>query len=197
FLLVTLMLNSIASSTCESDIEDLLEQMPVDLSHSYEKTLERIRDQHPKKVDLSYRILWWLSRARRPLSYEELAHAVAVRDRDCGRNPKKESKQGIMTTACMGLVFVDDERNFRLVHFSTQEYLLAHFSQSSIKQILREENIIARACLTILLYDEFESGPCETYTAAKTLYENCPMLLYAAEYWHDHLAETVSKDLNN
>lgn len=58
---MALMLNSIASSKCESDIEDSLEQMPVDLNHSYEKTLERIRDQHPKKFDLSYRILWWLS----------------------------------------------------------------------------------------------------------------------------------------
>ncbi|EUC41884.1 hypothetical protein COCMIDRAFT_48933, partial [Bipolaris oryzae ATCC 44560] len=56
---------------------------------------------------------------------------------------------------------------------------------------------ITRTCLTILLYDEFDSGPCETYSAAKTLYENCPMLLYAAEYWHHHLGEGVSKDLNN
>ena len=63
--------------------------------------------------------------------------------------------------------------------------------------MLRQEDIIARACLTILLYDEFESGPCETYSAAKTLYENCPMLLYATEYRHDNLGECVSNDLKN
>ncbi|OAL05343.1 hypothetical protein IQ06DRAFT_185824, partial [Phaeosphaeriaceae sp. SRC1lsM3a] len=77
FLLVTLMLNSIASSTCESDVEESLGQMPVDLNQSYEKTLERIKDQTPRKVELSYRILWWLSHARRPLSCEELPQAVA------------------------------------------------------------------------------------------------------------------------
>ncbi|KAJ8111005.1 hypothetical protein OPT61_g6297 [Boeremia exigua] len=197
FLLVTLMLNSIASSTCEDDIEEALEQMPGDLEQSYNKTMKRIKDQDPKKVELSYRILWWLSRARRPLSCEELLHAVAVRDGDFTRNSKRESKPGIMTKACMGLVFVDDAKNFRLVHFSTQEYLRAYFSQSTTRQILREEDSIARACLTILLYDDFEEGPCDSKAAVMTRHKKLPLWSYAAHHWHEHLNRSMSRDLSN
>ncbi|OAL47367.1 ankyrin, partial [Pyrenochaeta sp. DS3sAY3a] len=196
FLLVTLMLNSIASSTCESDVEESLEHMPVDLDQSYERTLKRIEDQDSKKVELSYRILWWLSRARRPLSCDELRQAIAVRDGDRGRNTKKESKKGIMIKACMGLVFIDDTGGFRLVHFSTQEYLRTHFSELTMKQKLREDHIIARACLTILSYDEFEGGPCETSEAAQKRYEKHPMLSYAADYWHEHLSGSMSGRLS-
>ncbi|KAF2014092.1 hypothetical protein BU24DRAFT_484042, partial [Aaosphaeria arxii CBS 175.79] len=197
FLLVSLMLNGIATSTCESDIEESLDQLPLDLDQSYEKTLERIKDQDSKKVELSYRILWWLSRARRPLSCNELLQAIAVRDGDRGRNTKKESKKGIMIKACMGLVFMDDTGKFRLVHFSTQEYLRTHFNDSTMEQQLGENHIMAKACLTILSYDEFEGGHCDTSGALEKRSEKHPMLTYAASHWHEHLGESMTRELRS
>jgi hypothetical protein len=103
--------------------------MPSDLNDSYTRTLERVSQQPEDFRTLAYRMLLWLSQARRPLSCQELTQAVAVDVGDTNLDKEKMSKEGVMARVCMGLVVVDrDSSVIRLVHFSMQEYLQKHLN---------------------------------------------------------------------
>ena len=82
FLHAELMVNSISACISYKEVATTLEQTPSDLAGLYERTLERIKAQGKSRAQVSYRTLWWLSRAKRPLSLQELQQALAVRRGD-------------------------------------------------------------------------------------------------------------------
>lgn len=96
------------------------------------------------------RILMWVHLAERPLSVDELLHALATRvgDRDLDRNnfPSRHT----FLNCCLGLVLVDDETStVRLVHYSLHEYLFN--SQDPIFQNGHES--ITQTCLTYIMFE--------------------------------------------
>jgi Ankyrin repeats (3 copies) len=161
--------------------------MPSDLNMSYTRTLERVSNQQDRPRKLAYRMLLWLSQARRPLSLQELSQAVAVDVGEVYLNKKKTPKEGIMTRVCMGLVVVDrDTSVIRLVHFSMQEYLHTHFERSESGLIFVEKDMIVKTCLTILLFDEFGKGECKSDAEFELRVQEYPVFFYAAANWTYH-----------
>jgi ankyrin repeat protein len=161
--------------------------MPSDLNMSYARTLERVSNQQDQPRKLAYRMLLWLSQARRPLSLQELSQAVAVDVGEVYLNKKKMSKEGIMTRVCMGLVVVDrDTSVIRLVHFSMQEYLHTHLERSESGLIFVEKDMIVKTCLTILLFDEFGKGECKSDAEFELRVQEYPIFFYAAANWTYH-----------
>ena len=96
FLLASLQLDVIAQCTTEREVKESLKQIPSDLNGTYDRTLERVDQQQEKRRNLAYRVLYWLSQARRPLSVEELGQALAIREGDSDMDKTNIPKERIM-----------------------------------------------------------------------------------------------------
>jgi len=91
---------------------------------AYEKALDRIQGQLPRKSTLAKRTLAWVTFAIRPLTTGELCHALAVelgkQELDIDNIPDIDT----VVSMCSGLVVVDGVSDIvRLVHYTTQDYL--------------------------------------------------------------------------
>jgi len=193
FLLASLQLDVIAQSTTECEVKESLKQIPSDLKSTYDRTLERVGQQQEKRRNLAYRILSWLSQARRPLSVEELGHVLAIREGDSDMDKTNIPKERIMVRVCMGLVVIDhDSSAIRLAHFSMQEYLQRRFERFETKSLSAEKDMIANTCLTILLFDEFSKGYCNSDSEFLQRMKMYPELSYAAANWAYHRSNRCS-----
>lgn len=63
----------------KSDMRKALGALPNGLDATYDQAMNRIRSQKPRYVQLAESILAWISNARRPLSVQELQHALATK----------------------------------------------------------------------------------------------------------------------
>jgi hypothetical protein len=170
--------------------------MPSNISESYARTIERVSQQPEDFKRLAYHMLLWLSQARRPLLCLELSQAVAVEVGDVYLDKDNMPEEEIMTQVCMGLVVVDrDTSVIRLVHFSMQEYLQKHFeSSSNARLIFAEKDMIVKTCLTILLFDEFGKGHCQSDPEFELRIQEYPIFLYAALNWAYHTGSEMSNE---
>lgn len=119
--------------------------------------MDRISTQDPDDVKLAHRILSWLSYSPRPMTVEELQHALAI-------EPDTESfdfdmiiDENLLLSVCGGLVTIElGSRVIRLVHFTAQEYIAKvrqQFSRNAKLDILV-------SCLTYLQEKTFKSDMC-------------------------------------
>ena len=91
-----------------------------------------------------------------------------------------------MVSACAGLVTVDEESDIiRLVHYTTQEY----FERTCEHWFLEAHIHIAKTCLSYLLFDMFECGPCSTDSEFEERLELNQLYGYAARNWGHHAQE--------
>jgi hypothetical protein len=121
--------------------------------------MTRIKSQTADSKGLAERVLSWIICAKKPLTKSELRHALAVEADDPQLNEGNLYEVEDMVSACAGLVTVDEESDIiRLVHRTTQEYFeRTHgywFSEAHVD--------IANTCMTYLLFEVFESGPCHS-----------------------------------
>lgn len=64
-------------------------------------------------------VLSWITYTQRPLTTEELCHALAVEAGESELNPANISDVEDMVSVCAGLVTVDNESNIiQLVHYT-------------------------------------------------------------------------------
>ncbi|KAJ4363362.1 hypothetical protein N0V85_009318, partial [Neurospora sp. IMI 360204] len=151
------------------------------LYKAYDETMARINKQKPDFRNLATQILLWITHAKRPLSTEELRHALAV---EVGSNELNEDNliASLDVSICAGLAIVDDKsQEVRLVHYTTQEYLEQRHFKLSLNT--NPHNTITEVCVTYLMYSIFKSGPCRSkgdYLRTHLLY------FYAATYWPHH-----------
>ena len=161
------------------------------IDKAYENAIERIKGQSPNDRALATNILSWIIHSRRPLTTEELCHALAVEsgDKDLDLNNILDIED--IVSVCAGLVTVDDESNvIRLVHYTTQEYF---------EKVPEEWNHcpqlkITSTCLTYLSFSEFKHGSCPTDGDLKNRLIQYPFLKYAAQNWGFHIL-TVQKKM--
>ena len=88
--------------------------------------MERIGGQVKDQEELAKQVLSWITCAKRPLTTSELQHALAVEVGESALDEENLPQIEDIVSVCAGLVTVDKESKFiRLVHYITQEYLLA------------------------------------------------------------------------
>jgi len=155
----------------------------VDLDSVYTQTLQRIREQKGDRSRLGMKVLMWISHAERPLTIDELCHALAVEIGTKDLNPENIRPQDIVLRSCLGLVVVDKgPSTVRLIHYTLQEDLRLPNSLPTAHQTL------ALACLTYLNYDHVKGLPADK---APSL-QDAPFLAYSALYWGIHAEEGCS-----
>jgi hypothetical protein len=95
------------------------------LAHAYRRVMERINEQMAGKKELALKVLSWITFAKRQLTTSELQHALGTKTGRFELNHGDLPHIGDMVSVCAGLVTVDEESGvMRLVHYTTQEYLI-------------------------------------------------------------------------
>ncbi|KAJ9603384.1 hypothetical protein H2200_012162 [Cladophialophora chaetospira] len=188
FLLAKLRMPMLADMPTKGHMKNALKELAAagnQLSDLYEQALVRITAQGQEVRELAMHALSWIVHAKRPLSPEELRHALAVKLDTTELDTDYLPSTKLILSFCVGLITIDPESDIiRLVHYSTQEYLQLEETQN--RWFPNAQTDITRTCVTYLSYDKFKAGFCpsdEEY--AERLQEN-PLYLYASSNWGYH-----------
>uniref|UniRef100_A0A4E9EMT7 Uncharacterized protein n=2 Tax=Gibberella zeae TaxID=5518 RepID=A0A4E9EMT7_GIBZA len=210
FLLARIYLDSLMEETNLKGISVFLQNLPTGLrayADAYEKTIRRIRNQGQKQRDLARRALTWLVFARESLTGEQFRHALSVEDGMSELEGEDLHSTKIIQHVCMGLVMVDaGSQDFRLLHFTTMEYLKANpncllslessddpnFIDNPVdseiqRSVARKhfETRLATTCVTYLLFEEFSTSETPFFEFRSRRHEY-PLYSYAATNWGHH-----------
>ena len=156
----------------------------LDLGQAYSATLSRIKGQGGERSRLGMATLMWLSHSERPLKADELCRALAVEIGSPNFNIDNVPSIGTLLACCQGLVAVDKEAStVRLIHFTLQEYLLAHpelFGSAHSK--------MAETCLSYLNSQQVNALSASPYPDLR----GTPFLEYCSLYWGMHAKRDLS-----
>jgi GPI inositol-deacylase-like protein len=93
------------------------------LDKAYEDTVNRIENQQQGIHELAKKMLFWIVFAKRPLTTEELRHALAVEPGTRSLDMRDLFPVEDMVSSCAGLVTIDQESNIiRLVHYTRSTF---------------------------------------------------------------------------
>ena len=174
-----------------------LKQMPSGLEHTYDMTMDRIQSQAKPDIELAFRVLQWLTYAKRPVLVEELQQALAVEWNEDEGPPRKLDLDNILDArslldVCAGLATIDEESNvIRLVHYTTQEYIVKFRGELSASAHLN----ISRTCLAFISFDEFGDGFSRSDIQFRGRLDRYPFFSYGARYWGHHLRGQPEEEL--
>ncbi|KAF5552673.1 ankyrin repeat-containing protein [Fusarium mexicanum] len=206
FLWVSIVLNQISGLRVFS-VEKKLDDLPPGLHGLYVKLLEDIHVKHG--LD-SLSVFQWISFARRPLRFNELAIALTPiwDEHETGTTPTAYmvDKLESVLMSCQSLILVDPgDKTVQLIHVSLREFLL---EQPESKYSIRYDAMnlhILETCLKFLSREEFRSIPTclqrniKDYRPAilkaqlQDYFLAHPFLEYAALQWPAHARAASSK----
>jgi ankyrin repeat protein len=169
-----------------------LEELPITLDETYERTLLRILKSNQEVAQLAQQLLQCLVVALRPLCVEELAEVLAIDFTDgiprLDENQRWEDAEDAVLSICSSLVAVvktEDSRVVQFSHFSVKEFLTSNRLAKSSSDLSRyhipigpAQTIMAQACLSVLLRLDYNTDD----ESIKSL----PLAQYAAQHWADH-----------
>ena len=179
-------MNELARKHTITHVRRALTTLPSELDEFHQETVRRIECQNRDDRQLAWKILLWVSYTLRPLTFNELLHALAIEPGKAELDQMSIPKETDVESLCDGLLVVD--RNSGLVHF-------VHFTAQSYFETIRgtifpeAHNSIATNCLTYLLFDVFATDLCTNEEAWDARLQKYPLLDYAARHWGDHVRE--------
>ena len=175
-----------------SSIRKSLNELPITLDETYERTLQGIPKQ---KWQHAHRLFQCLVAAIRPLRVEELAEIFTI---EFGSNVanslvedwRPEDPEEAVLSACSTLIsIIDDDEGSKIVqfsHFSVKEFLTSDRLQTTDVENVRQyyislepaHTLLAQACITVLLQldENVDRRRLERFTLA----------FYAAKHLVDH-----------
>ena len=148
FLLASLNIEAILQEPTLHRRRERLNHMKngLGLEDVYKATIERIKAQGGYKCRLGMGALMWISYAERPLSPDELRHALAIELGSTDFSAANISSIMTLVSCCQGLITVDKEAStVRLIHFTLREYFSTYSDISS-----RPHSAMTEICLTYL-----------------------------------------------
>ena len=126
--------------------------LPESLEVTYDQAMERIDEQGSEVATIARKILSWIFYAFRPLTIEEVQHAIAVEPGDSDFDADGLIEEDVIVSVCAGLVTVQQESNtVGMVHYTTQEY----FERKEDSLFPGAERDLALTCITYLSFDKF------------------------------------------
>jgi Ankyrin repeats (3 copies)/Ankyrin repeats (many copies) len=187
FLLARLHVDSLLDKRTKQKVLSTLEKLSkgsAALDEAYSDAIKRIDGQLAEDRSLARRTISWISYAQRPLTAQELCHALAVEPGDRALNADNVHDVEDVVSVCAGLVTIDEESNvIRLVHYTTQDY----FERIRLEWNPSAREEIASTCLTYLAFDTFQCGNCRSDEDFEERIGKSILLEYAAQYWAEHV----------
>jgi ankyrin repeat protein len=156
--------------------------MPRALYGAFGVTLDRIRDQKPDISKQAIDVLQWVFLSQKPLTIEQLRHALAVEPDDTDLDWDNFVDSQLLLSCCLGLVIVDESTStVRLVHKSLQDYFRILYDKGTI--FIDGHHRIAHICLTYMSFDSYDK---EVLTMGDQIVEKYVLLKYATSCWDYH-----------
>jgi ankyrin repeat domain-containing protein 50 len=116
FLLARLHMDSLLGKLNAREVRKALAELPNGVYDTYDEAMVRIGRQDKPRTQLAEQVLSWITLTLRPLSVEELQHALAIEPESTSLDPETIIDEEILTSVCAGLVVIDEKRRtFRLV----------------------------------------------------------------------------------
>jgi len=152
---------------------------------AYGTTIERIKALDGDQSRLGMAALMWVSHAKRPLTADELCHALAVelgsKDFNAGNVPLIST----LVSCSQGLIAVDKETStVRLIHHTVKDYLSARLHLFS-----RPHSAVAEICLTYLNSNHVKALSADP----SSVVHGEPFLEYCSVYWGVHAKRQLSE----
>lgn len=170
-----------------------LSAFPTTLVDMYAELVNRILAQPEEDVDLAKKVLLWLSHSKRPLTGEELEHALSVTSDSDKLDEDMFIDIESAVFVCAGAVVQDEySRTIRPAHFTLIEYLLSDLRLR--RGIGFSDTDLAVTCLTYLEFtvSDSETGPTEqplTWLMAKYKFA-----AYAVQFWGAHCRDQLEEN---
>ncbi|KAF2812133.1 uncharacterized protein BDZ99DRAFT_383210, partial [Mytilinidion resinicola] len=189
FLLARLHVESLASaaSLTIKHVRQKLQELPTTLDASYDNAMQRISDQEEDHRRLAFKTLAWVTHVFRPLSLQELQHALAVEPGDSELDEELLMDAPSITALCAGLVVIDKATyNVNLVHYSTKSY----FENKRQKYFTQYHASITLSLATYLTLDALQN------ITISEIVRNYPLASYAAQCLGDHARNSPEDDID-
>lgn len=152
FLLAHLHSEFLATDYTINGFKNKLENLSKTPDEVYKAALERIGNQVEQLRILAINALTWLVFAKRELTIDELAHAIKIQNNSAAIQsetmmlPKGSilpSTELTLTTACVGIVVVDEKSKIvRLAHNTAEKYLRTTNTLFSRTHNLRSRRLV-------------------------------------------------------
>ncbi|KAJ6260518.1 hypothetical protein Dda_4744 [Drechslerella dactyloides] len=153
----------------------------------YTQTISRIKISDHN--DMGFRALQWIYAAKRPLSHDELSHAISTTDfSDRSQFLNSVPSYNRIVDYCQGLVvYLTETQKFNFFHPSVKEYLDS--TKLSPNVVITEfhagiDSMVARRCIRYLVHTPKFNPPLEK-----------GLFLYATQHWYKHLEKESARAL--
>ncbi|KAJ7453109.1 hypothetical protein FB451DRAFT_1565664 [Mycena latifolia] len=190
FLLAKLHIDSLRTKHSIKAVRDALKSMPSDLKSTYDEVVGRINRQSEDDKKLAWRILAWVTNAKRPLRPAELREALAVEPGAAGLDPDNLPDMDTILSVCAGLVVINEaDKRIRLIHYTMQNYF-DDIQPTTFPQATTE---ITMVCITYLSSDIFS----QHLHDPMSLFRQYSFLDYAVEYGLAHARGSPESDIRD
>lgn len=188
FLWVSLVLNELRLVHTATEIHKVLEGVPSGMTELYSRILDTM-SRAPYGKELARAILTWTVCSARPLTTDELYHALRIDIKDEIRSVDK------CIASCGHLVFVDGKSRVQMVHQTAREFLLHPNTDSEFAIDFRSAHKqLAMACLEYLNGTEMKRARYRKRSASTVTRDRCSFVMYACNCLHEHISRASSTD---
>lgn len=180
-------MDALADVELEAEIEEVLEKLPDTIAGSYENTMNRIRSRPEPRRDRAKSTLGWVAYAQRPLSLQELQHALAISQHSRSVEDKHLRQESEIISDCCGLLVKDSDNMVQYVHYSAKDY----FNNTKQEEFPNFDKEITIACAKYLTMSKIHS-----FISNSKRLKELPFTKYAAQYlhWHHRRIQNLQND---
>ncbi|KAL8825434.1 MAG: hypothetical protein Q9170_007792 [Blastenia crenularia] len=177
-------ISTVSTKAAGITIRENINALPTGVYATYAEDIGRIENQSEEDCRLAKRALSYIFTVRRPLSVEELRHALAIEAGDTEIDETAFPESETLLNVSAGLIRIDQKsKTIRLVHYTLQEYL----EKNSGELLPDLEHMFATTCLTYLSLDVFSNGSCSGKEALDQRLQAYQFLDYASHNWGHHV----------
>ena len=190
FLWVSLIVQELRRVHTSAEIRQVLEDVPSDMDELYLRILDSMSSA-PYGKNLAKAILTWTVCAARPLSTQELYHALRIDMRD-----NIDSVERSIASSCGQLIYVDAQSQVRMIHQTARDFLLkvdTNTSEFGIEARKGHKRLVM-ACLQYLNSNEMKGPRHRRLSAINISHERCPFVTYACNAFFEHITYVSSVD---
>lgn len=188
-----LQISTVLEKTTVKRRREALKTMPRALNDAFRLTMERVKNQTSDIAEQALNVLKWIFLAERPLTLEELRHALSIEPELEELDEEDFIDAKSIFEGCFGLVIMDEATStLRLVHKSLQDYLDSQYKEG--KLFRKGHGEIALACLT---YISFDIPDFMDLVSCNKLFEAYVLLEYAIRNWGHHARKERGENTPN
>ncbi|MCJ1385693.1 hypothetical protein MMC17_008816 [Xylographa soralifera] len=189
FLWVSLTLQELRGVHTSAEIRQVLENIPSDMDELYSRILDLMATATYGKK-LAQAILTWTVCSVRPLTTDELYHALQIDLQDSIDDIKRS-----IESSCGQLVYIDAHSRVQMVHQTARDYLLraGGTTEFAIESKIGHKRI-AMTCLLYLSGNEMKGPKHRRLSASNIVKQRCSFVNYSCDCFFEHITHVTSTD---